>query len=389
MKILIVSSVVPARGRGGGCLTLYRHFVERKDYTVAVCGHLLEQVDEVDTWICSHGRMLHRLARTRLKDSAANLRSLIHWQTLPSGLLDRAQAWRPDVIFNVPDHETSGWAWQLSRRLSVPLAVNFQDLFPLYAETTHGQKLHPMLRDYNLNKLRFLNQSAELVFYISEGMRNWFGGAANGHVLRPMGSNADHASGTINAPPQHRPLRLTYAGNCHGPYGRMMLRLAREALSHPGISLSIFTMGNDWPDRDVRQFKKAGILRGQLDFADLQHELRASDAFLTVMSFEPAWQAFNQTSFTSKWLDYAPLAKPVFVWAPENSTAVAFAKEHHCGDATTTDSAQDLIQSIFAAAGDAARWHRLSESSLMVSKTVLNPEHIHGVLKRELERLCP
>jgi len=389
VKILIVSSVVPARGRGGGCLALYRHFVERQDFAVAACGHMLELADEVEAWIVSHGRVLHRLARTRLNRPMTNVRSLVQWQKLPSGLLQRARAWRPDVIFNVADHETSGWAWQLSRHLGVPLAVNFQDLFPLTTGTYLGQGLYPFLRDYHLDKFRFLNSNADAVFYTCEGMRDWFGGSPNGHVLYPLGAAPQAPAPAISVPTGGRPVRLTYAGNCYGAYGRMMLRLARHLEQHPGIQLSIFTMGNDWPEADVRSFQASGVFRGQLDFADLQHELQAADAFLTVMSFEPEWQLFNQTSFTTKWLDYAPFGKPVFVWGPADSSAARFARKHNCGAATISDSPEDLRQSVLSATADPSEWKKLSEASRSISQTILNPERIHGVLKRALERLCP
>src|SRR4030095_8928680 len=54
-RVLIVSSVVPAENRGGGCLTLYRHFCLRDDFEVAVarqyasyacCGDRFENPDQ-------------------------------------------------------------------------------------------------------------------------------------------------------------------------------------------------------------------------------------------------------------------------------------------------------------------------------------------------------
>lgn len=381
-RVLIVSSVVPAQGRGGGCLALHRHFVERRDFNVVACGHLLEKAHEVETWPVSHGRVLHRLARTRAHRFIGNVRSLIQWHTLPSGLLRRARAWKPDLIFNVADCDTSGWAWQLSRRLSIPLAVNFQDLFPLFSG------LYPVLQSYHLNKFRFLNRHAEVVFYTSPGMKDWLGSSPNGHVLYPMGASIQEAVHRPHPAPRRRPWRLIYAGNCYGPYGRMMLRLARQLDSSPDIHLSIFTVANDWPEEDVRHFRQNGVMQGERSEEELRREFSTADAFLTVMSFEDQSQVFNQTSFTTKWLDYAPYGKPVFVWAPETSSIAQFARAHNCACVIATDSPVDVQQHLLETASNPSEWERLGQASLALSQTVFNPDHIHALLKTELNRLC-
>jgi hypothetical protein len=381
-RILIVSNVVPAEGRGGGCMALFRHFVLRKDFAVLVCGPQLEKATQVETFPARFGWPLCRLRRTRFHRFFYNLSSWLQWHWLPLDLVKCAQAWKPDLIFNVADCDTSGWAWQLSRRLGIPLAVNFQDLFPLFSG------LYPVLQSYHLNKFRFLNRHAEVVFYTSPGMKDWLGSSPNGHVLYPMGASIQEAVHGPHPAPRRRPWRLIYAGNCYGPYGRMMLRLARQLASSPDIHLSIFTMGNDWPEEDVRHFRQNGVMQGERSVEELRREFSTADAFLTVMSFEDQWQVFNQTSFTTKWLDYAPYGKPVFVWAPETSSIAQFARAHNCACVIATDSPLDVQQRLLETASNPSEWERLGQASLALSQTVFNPDHIHALLKTELNRLC-
>jgi len=180
---------------------------------------------------------------------------------------------------------------------------------------------------------------------------------------------------------------VTYAGNCYGAYGRMLLRLANTLENQDWVVLNIFAVGNDWSAADVQRHTASGIYRDFKPFGELQQEFSDSDAFLCVMSFEITERPFVETSFTTKWLDYAPYSKPVFVWAPAYSTATKFAREFDCAYVIDTDDPNAVTARIKDAASHREQWQMLSRASERIATTELSPDGIHNLLVEELSRV--
>jgi hypothetical protein len=386
-RVLIVSGVIPASDRGGGCLALHRHFIERDDFEVMVTGSSLYNCTCDNTIQLSHSRVAHRLRRTCLARLVSNIEFFINWCRLPTGLEQAARDWNPDIIFTVPDNIHSGWASRLAAGLGVPLVTNYQDLFPLSRFIHLNNKPYDWVSRWLMRRFHQLHDRSELVFYTSEGMRDWFGGHANGHVLYPIGDEVN-----VNVPVRHDAADetvLVYAGNCYGAYGRMLLRLANSLIDSSSIKLRIYAAGNDWHDDDVKRFRDAGIYRGFIPFEKLKAELDAADAYLTVMSFEPEEKPFVETSFTTKWLDYAPCAKPVFVWAPLYSSAATFALEHKCGVVVDVDDDKQVVSAVKATMSNPDAVCQVSEASTVVANGCLSAGAIHRRLKENLDSIAP
>jgi hypothetical protein len=105
------------------------------------------------------------------------------------------------------------------------------------------------------------------------------------------------------------------------------------------------------------------------------------------MSFEASERPFVETSFTTKWLDYASFAKPVVVWAPDYSSAHRFATRHGCGTVVATPDPTEVevaLRGLLSRPGD---WARAAAAMAKVRDGVLNPDRIHETLVGALRRV--
>lgn len=384
LKILYISSIVPDRSCGAH-IAMYRHLVARDDFEVQVCTLNVPQDEHGDFYYVDKGRLASRLMRTRLARWVTNRDYLLNWLRLPDGLLETARAYDPDVILAVPDNLHTGLAWQLARRLRRPLALNFQDLFPLMRFLPDSHRPFAPVRRWLMSRFRLVHERCDLAFYTSEGMSAWFGPHPNGHVLYPIGDAARPSLPQNGAGTPSKPVRIVYAGNCYGAYGRMLLRLAKRVMAGDDLELRIFPVGGDWSKEDTRAMREAGILRGFLPFEELRKEFEAADAFLTVMSFEEEEAPFVRTSFTTKWLDYAPYGKPIVSWAPSYSSSALFANRHDCALSVEVDDAEAVVDGVRALAKDEAQWRHYARRAREISETELDAESIHARFRAGIE----
>jgi hypothetical protein len=381
-RILILSGVIPAIGRGGGCLALHRHFVERNDFEIAVGGAFLHGVTAENFTRIFVSPILERFQRTRFRRFFVNLQILISWIWLPRKVALLIRGFRPDCIFTVPDNLHLGWAWGASRKFGIPLAVNFQDLFPISSFVPQTDRPYRWLSNFLMWRFRVAARKSEVVFYTSEGMQDFFKSKKRGYVLYPVGAKIEIQEGQLQD--ATNVTKLIYAGNCYGAYGRMLLSLARELAKSSQVQFKIFTAGNDWSEEDREYFEKSGVLNGFKPFDELKSEFASADAFLTVMSFEEGERRFVETSFTTKWLDYAPFCKPVIVWGPDYSSAAIFARMHSCGAVIGSPRPDKAKREIERILNDEQYCLNLSKNSRTVAVDVLNARKIHEILKSGL-----
>ncbi len=381
-RVLIISSVIPAIHCGGGCLALHRHFVEREDFAVAVASRIAGESSCREQFPIRTNRIWGRARRTPLGRMLTNAEYFSAGMWLHGGLFRFAKKWKPDLIFSVADDFHAPMAYRLAQKLKIPFVIDFQDLFACSNFQNGPRRPYRYVTSRLLKRYRRLQQQAEAVFYTGEGMRDWFGKDARGEVLYPVGAGANGQPVAAVAPSGR--LTLTYTGNCLGPYGEMLLRLAHELDGHSEIALEIYTMGNDWPAREIEHFTRRGIHRGFLPFEQLKQELSRADAFLTIMSFQPDDRTFVETSFTTKWLDYAPCGKPIFVWAPAYSSAARFARKTGAGIVAANPEPKELVSVVRALAASAEQWGKAGRAAARVAAHELNAERLHELLRIKL-----
>jgi len=378
--------VVPAQDRGGGSLALHRHFCERQDFEVAVASRWPAS-DGCGAQFRIRGNWAGAVARrTGLARWAENLNYLSSGVLLPQGLLTFALTWKPDAVFSVADDSHAPIGHRLARRLGVPFVINFQDLFACSNFLPRWQQPFSWAVPHLLKRYRRLQDEADAVFHTCEGMRSWFGAAARGEVLYPLGGfNSIKAVGEA-APPGAR-LSLVYAGNCYGPYGEMILRLARRLMDHPKWSLVIFAMGNDWRREDVTFFTQAGVYRGYRPFADLTAEFARAGALLTTMSFRPEDRTFMETSFTTKLVDYLACAKPIVAWAPDYSSVGHFAAATGAAILVAQPDEGAVLAALEAAQSDPDRWRLVLAAAAWAAKEEFAPERQHRLFRNRVMEL--
>jgi len=382
-KILILSGVIPAIGRGGGCLALHRHFVERSDFDAVVAGASLQNGTAQHQVNLESQEGLARLQRTRFRRFFVNFQILLSWILLPRMLHKLIREFRPDYIFTVPDNLHLGWAWIASRKYRIPLTVNFQDLFPISRFLPESDRPYRWVTRILMRKFHHAAKQSEVVFYTSEGMQQFFSTGKKGRVLYPVGERIEIQPEVSTDPESVK--TIVYAGNCYGAYGRMLLPLARELENNSQVRLKIFTAGNDWPKEDQDYFRAKGVLLGFRPFEELKSEFQTATAFLTVMSFEESERDFVRTSFTTKWLDYAPFGKPVFAWAPSYSSAAIFARKYDCGFVLDVEDTSEVLLIFMRCLEDAGKRQKFAEASLRVAQSVLHADQIHTILKTGLD----
>lgn len=390
-KLLYISAVTPDTTSGGGCFAMYRHLIIKQDFEVAVASTNFVHLPIKEQFCIRRNRLIERLRRTRLCRLISNLEYLINWFNVPNSLLKFAENFKPDVIVCVVDDWHLGLAYQLANHLRIPLVVNFQDLFCLSQFVPASIRPYPLITSWLIQRYHYINQFANLVFYTSEGMKEWFENNEKenekGYVLYPVGNFQEEKYINQKQYPQDK-IKIIYAGNCYGAYGRMLLELSECALKCPHIQLQIFAAGNDWLPEKLEQMTDAGIYQGFKPFHILKEQLEQADAFLTVMSFEKEEEVFMRTSFTTKWLDYVPYGKPVFVWGPEYSTACNFAKKYQSGIATMEPDPEVLLQAVTETALNPTMWYSACEGSSRVANTVLNSEQIHHLFIEKVTDVC-
>ena len=385
LKILYISSITPDTSCGAH-IAIYRHLVYQQDFEVSVCGVSANSALTEQKFKLQRNFWLERLRRTRLSQLIFNLDYLANWYFVPKKLQTYAKNYQPDAIFTVPDNIHAGLAMKLAKKLNVPLVVDFQDLSPLSQFASNTMKPFAFVRKFLMEKFHKLHNQADLAFYTSEGMQQWFGKHSNGHVLYPIGDfERPTAIEPSNLVQPAKPITVVYAGNCYGAYGRMLLQFAKEVKNSTQIHLKIFPVGKGWTDEEIQEMREAGIYQSFMPFEQLRQEFQKADAFLTVMSFEKPEQPFVQTSFTTKWLDYVPYSKPIFVWSPEYASASIFAKKYDCGVVVNENDPSLLKNAIVDLGNSPQEWTHYCKQSRNVSDKVLNPESIHQLFVEKIK----
>ena len=359
---------------------MYRHFLFNRDFEVAVAAGREFDEEGVPFFRIQSSWITARLKKSRFTRLARNIEYLVNWLQVPKGLVSFCDDFKPDIIFSVVDDWHMGIAWKLSRKLNIPLAVDFQDIFALSTFIDRYSMPYPLSKTFLLNRYRFLNRKSELVFHVGPGMHDWFGSEKRGDLLYPMANGESAPPPSTGSESKNDKFVLTYTGNCRGPYGRMVCQFAKAIADHPQIEFRIYSLGTDIPKSDLDEIVESGMYRGYLPFDKLKHELVDSDAFLLVMSFEPEDEVFVNTSFNTKWVDYVAYSKPIFVWGPAYSSAARFANQEGSAAAVEENDPEALIRKIESLLADPKSRHELARGAQKVSNTILNPNRLQTML---------
>ena len=327
-RILIVSWTIPENSMGGALL-LHRHFALRDDFEIGIVTPNPASTMPVFHRSVHEPRWLSRLKRTRLVKWFNDYTNLVYARGFNSSLLEAAEEFRPDIIFNVAETWVSFQALKLARKLKIPFACYFMD-WAHYAAHCHEWTVPFMDRMY-----RRLYREADVAFCISDGMLEELGPHHNAHVVYPtpsiergVGSAMQSAPTESGKQSEGGAFEFLFAGNLAHWYGKQVAQVLDLLEPENQIKLKVFGSFHDWPEDYVKKQIARGAYLGFKPYEELIPEFNKANAFFLPMGFDRSAELIERTSFKTKMLDYLAFQKPILIWGPEYCTAVRVARSY-------------------------------------------------------------
>ncbi|MFB8790201.1 MAG: glycosyltransferase [Potamolinea sp.] len=366
LKILLISSVLP-RDTTGGELVLYRHLSRTSEFSLAIAtddcqGLLAEEIIDIQG-----NRLLNRLTRTRISKWVHDVRQCFDTFHDTKKLQHYIKHKKPDIILTVAHHELCWLAQKMSQEFNIPLVTFFHDWWPDMAY------VHSFARKILISRFKGLYQQSQLVFCVSEEMKQALGEHPNAQILFPIPEQFVIEKSLANSD-REEAFTVIYAGNFSGIYGPMIQDLCNSCSTIAGLQLKLFGPQPDWQESLLQQVKDTGIYGGFV--SRLNQELSKANALLVAMSFNQLDKMRMQTSFPSKLVGYCQFGKPIIIWGPEYCSAVCWARKHQSALVVTSPVAEDLMKAIEELATQSEEQKRLVKKALEMAQGMFNQEKI-------------
>ncbi len=385
LRVMLVS-IAPPRNDCGVRIVLHRHLVERAPFEL----HVASNADFADDLLI-HTKLelpwlVQKLRKSRfgpwLRRWIQDYENLA-WPLAKCRELERAiDAFKPDVILTLAETGLCHIAAKAARRRGIPLAGLFLDWFPIM-DWHYG---HRWTQGLLSKRFRRLYAQCDLAFCTSDGMQEVLGPHPNSHVIYPMPGRAFRPE--KSHPASRGKFRLVYVGNAERFYGRMLRSLWREVEKNAALELLIVGPHKDWTSEEIKEAGEKGVCLGFLAPEKAAEVIAGADALLVVMSFEKENELFMRTSFTTKFLDYAPFGKPVILWGPEYCTPSKLARREKAALVVGADSPASLIEALQSARAEGHCLEEAARGSLRLSKTIFDPERLQDFFTREIKTLA-
>ncbi len=378
-RVLIVSHTIPENRMGGGIL-LHRHFRLRSSFDIAVITNNESALNDSTVSFVGEPGIVKRMKHTRFHRWAHDYSHVVLPKLFDRQLLALANAFQPDLVFNVAESYFSQQALSLSRLLGVPFACYFMD-WGNYATNAHGWVTPIIDRSF-----RKLYRDADLAFCISEGMREELGPHRNSHVVPPISGSED----LLISRDRSESDRFTFffAGNLARWYGDMVATVLESVEDDPVVRLCVYGSHHNWPEEFVLRQKELGNYLGFRQYEELKREMAAADAFLLPVGFDDSVELIERTSFKTKLLDYLPFGRPIVIWGPESCSAIRVAREHDAALCVTDPDPRAAVEAMRRIASDESLRVDLGRGATELYKGVLHPEAIHATFRNALVELA-
>jgi hypothetical protein len=382
LRVAYISWVAPHTQRGGGPLAMYRHFVLHDDVDLLVYSTGLLHEELAQGHEMPRHRAIKRLQNTRLTRWVRQFFILVEPYLWCRQLEPLLREFRPDVVFTVADPADSWCAYLVSKRLGLPLAVNFQDWWPSSNYSGAYERPFPVVRKIMARRFRKLHREAAVVFATSHGMLKWLGERPGARVLFPTGApRTEGKSPSFALNNADGPLTIAYAGQIpRATYGEQVLQVAKILdRKDSKLRLQVYAPRGEKDIEVATALEKIGCYAGFLPGHQLLEELSQCDVLLAVMTFDAGLTLFVQTSFTTKILDYAAVGRPIVIWAPEYAAPVQLARRTGFALTCTDPDAESLVRTIEELRSP-ARYEAATRAAWEAGQTLFKHEAIHQVL---------
>ena len=384
-RVLLVS-IAPPQNDCGVRVVLYRHLVEHNPFELRVVTNADYYTGQPAGKKISLPWPLHRLRKTRFGPQLAkwllDYENLIWPICVPSSLNQAIAEFKPDVILTMAETSLCHLAAKAAKKHKLPLAGLFLDWFPVM-QGHFGCKWTQNLLS---RRYRKLYRQCDLAFCTSEGMQDVLGAHPNSHVIYPMPGR--HCLPEIIAPQKNQKFRLVYVGSVQNFYGRMICSLVENILPLADLEIIVVGPNADWPAEILERAKAKGIYLGFKPPGEAATVLAGADALLVVMSFEPQHRLFMETSFTTKFLDYAAFAKPIVLWGPEYCTPVRVVRRDGGALLVSTPDAREVVSACRKIAGNNSLRAKLSAEARRLKENLFDPDRLQNVFAGEIEKLA-
>ncbi len=379
-RILVVSSN-PPMNEMGGCLLLYRKFVDRDDYEFAVVTNRDDYPGHGEPWLLvEEPAWLRRLSRTRLANWVHDYRHEFLGKKVPSKVERFAREFAPDIVVMGAHNWMGDLGLQLGRRLGVPVAGHFMD-WASYAALGHPWMIGRLSSIYRRRYRR-----CDLAFGICPEMLEALGPHPNAEVFYPSGKRE------VSVPPRRKrsgeaPFTLFFGGNLGQWYGKALAGLSESLRKEPDLALRVAGRNPSWSREAGARMEAMGEFLGYLDKTAYREALASADALLVIMGFDEESRMVEKTSFKSKLVDYLQLRRPVIVWGPPYCTAVRHAEAEGFAEIVTDPDPVRIVEAMRRLAADPARTEEIVAAGDRFFDEYLNADKVMGRARAAIERL--
>lgn len=381
LRVLFLT-LAPPEDHCGVRLIVYRHLIERCPFELGVVTNTTYVTQALPHVRLRLPKLLERLRRTRLSKWVVDFENVV-WPLWKNRVLNELiQKFKPDVLLTVADASLSCLALRAARRFRIPLGAFFLDWFPIMDGHFGHKWSQPLLS----RRFRALYRECDLAFCTSEGMKETLGPHRNSHVVYPLPGRHTASSSSKSRHNCGR-FRIVYVGSVERFYGRMLCSLLEEMSTSGELELVIVGPNADWPPALLAEARQRGWYLGFKPQAEAAEILAGADALLIVMSFEPEYRLFMETSFTTKFLDYVAFEKPIVVWGPEYCTPVKLVRKEGGACVVNQPDAQEVVLAFERLAADAVMRNKLIRQATSLHESLFNPERLQDVFVAEIEKL--
>lgn len=381
LKVIFIS-IAPPENYCGVRVVMYRHLIERDPFELLVATNADYQTENQPHLYLTLPYLIQRIKKSRfgpfLRTWINDFENLI-WPLLPNRQLDKAiSEFKPDILLFLADNSLGEIACRTAKRHNIPLAGLFLDWTPImdgYYGHTWSQKI--------LNRrFRRQYQASDVAFCTSEGMQKVLGFHKNSHVIYPM--PGQHAVNKQSPSQRTHKFRLVYVGSVQNFYGRMLCSLIQAFDSNSNLEIIIVGPNADWPSTILKYAQSKGIYLGFLPSDKAAEILVTADALLVVMSFEEKYKLFMETSFTTKFLDYAAFKKPIIVWGPEYCSPVMLAKTHGGAIIHNQHDPESIVTICQQLADDQSFYKKAADEANNLHTNLFNPTRLQDIFVEQI-----
>lgn len=112
-----------------------------------------------------------------------------------------------------------------------------------------------------------------------------------------------------------------------------------------------------------------------------------ADAFLVVMSFDPALRRRMETSFPSKLPEYAQFGKPLVIWRPDYCSAIHWGREGDRALCITDENPQSLVSALEKIKDFPEQRQYYAQQTKIAAKNEFNPVFIQNQFLENIQSL--